>query len=173
MCSRVRNREDTTELRAANAASAFFLVLPTVTTSAFSSAAEVEAAFYEALARSDFEAMMALWAEDEEVVCVHPDGPRLVGLSTVREAWRSLFAGGARLKVRTSHSVVSTSMLLAVHNVVEHISVEGDDQLHPPMIATNVYVRGPRGWRMLMHHASPAPEVAPTTNAVGNSRMVH
>lgn len=173
MYSPARSREGTTERRAANAAPGFFFILPSVTKSAFSTAAEVEAAFYEALARSDFEAMMALWAEDEEVVCVHPDGPRLVGLSTVREAWRNLFASGARLKVRTSHSVVSTSMLLAVHNVVEHISVEGDDQLHPPMIATNVYVRGPRGWRMLMHHASPAPEVAPTSSAAGSSRMVH
>lgn len=144
-----------------------------MTKPAFSSAAEVEAAFYSALARSDLEAMMALWAEDEEVVCVHPDGPRLVGLNSVREAWRRLFASGARLAVRTSHSVVSTSMLLEVRNVVEHISVEGDDQLHPPMIATNVYMRGPRGWRMLMHHASPAPEVAPTTSVAGNSRLVH
>lgn len=173
MYSPARNREDTTERHAANAASSTFFYSLSVTNPAFSSAAEVEAAFYEALARSDFEAMMALWAEDEEVVCVHPDGPRLVGLNTVREAWRSLFASGARLNVRTSHSVVSTSMLLTVHNVVEHIAIEGDDQLHPPMIATNVYVRGARGWRMLMHHASPAPEVAPTSSAAGNSRMVH
>jgi hypothetical protein len=26
----------------------------------------------------------------------------------------------------------------------------------PPIIATNVYLRTPAGWRMIVHHASPA-----------------
>ena len=38
------------------------------------SAAEVEAAFYDALHRADLEALMALWADDEEIVCIHPGG---------------------------------------------------------------------------------------------------
>ncbi|HRP76000.1 MAG TPA: nuclear transport factor 2 family protein [Rhodocyclaceae bacterium] len=138
----------------------------------FSSAAEVEAAFYEALARSDLEAMMSVWAEDEEVVCIHPDGPRQVGLAAVRESWRQLFSGDLRLVVRTAHQVVSASMLLTVHSVIEHISVEGDDRLHPPTIATNTYVRGALGWRMVMHHASTTPEV---TDLSGQDphRVVH
>ncbi len=138
----------------------------------FSSAADAEAAFYEALARSDLEAMMSVWAEDEEVVCIHPDGPRQIGLAAVRESWRQMFAGGIRLVVRTSHQIVSSSMLLTVHNVVEHIAVEGDDRLHPPMIATNAYVRGPLGWRMVMHHASTTPEIADLSGQDSN-RVVH
>ena len=27
------------------------------------------------------------------------------------------------------------------------------------IVATNVYMRTERGWRMMVHHASPAPEV--------------
>lgn len=138
----------------------------------FSSAAEVEAAFYEALARSDLDAMMSVWAEDEDVVCIHPDGPRQVGLAAVRESWRQLFSGGIRLVVQTSHRVVSSSMLLTVHNVVEHITIEGDDRLHPPMIATNAYVRGALGWRMVMHHASTTPEVADLSGQDAH-RVVH
>ncbi len=138
----------------------------------FSSAAEVEAAFYEALARSDLDAMMAVWAEDEEVVCIHPEGPRQVGLAAVRESWRQLFAGGIRLVVRTSHQVVSSSMLLTVHNVVEHVAVEGDDRLHSPMIATNAYMRGPLGWRMVMHHGSTMPEI-PDLSGQDLRRVVH
>lgn len=125
----------------------------------FTSAADVETAFYEALARSDLDAMMILWSEDEEVVCIHPDSARSVGLAAVRESWRQLFAGGARLRVRTAQRVVSANMLLTVHNVVEHIAIEGDDRLHPPTIATNVYMRGALGWRLVMHHASATPEV--------------
>lgn len=139
----------------------------------FNSAAEVESAFYEALARSDLDTMMDLWSEDEEVVCVHPDGPRWVGLNAIRESWRRLFTGGARLIVRTSHQVISNSMLLTVHNVLEHVAIEGDDQLHPPMVATNAYVRGPTGWRMVLHHASPASEALAMGSTNGNPRMMH
>ena len=33
---------------------------------------EAESAFYAALARADLDGMMAVWSEDEEVVCMHP-----------------------------------------------------------------------------------------------------
>ena len=45
--------------------------------STFPTPQDAEAAFYEALERADLEAMMEVWAEDEEIVCVHPAGPRL------------------------------------------------------------------------------------------------
>ena len=32
---------------------------------------DVEAALYEALQRGDIEALMAVWADDDEIVCVH------------------------------------------------------------------------------------------------------
>jgi ketosteroid isomerase-like protein len=64
----------------------------------FASPQDVEAAFYEALERCDIDAMMAVWAEDEEVVCVHPGGPRLVGYTMVREAWQRVFANGRKLR---------------------------------------------------------------------------
>lgn len=138
----------------------------------FTTAAEAETAFYNALARSDLDAMMAVWSEDEEVVCVHPDSPRLVGLSAVRESWRQLFEGGAKLLVRHSQPVLCSNMLLTVHNVIEHIAIEGDDRLPPPIVATNVYTRGALGWRMVLHHASPTPEVMPMSGQDA-SRVVH
>ncbi len=50
-------------------------------------------------------------------------------------------------------------MMTAVHTVQQRVHVEGDDRLHPPIIATNVYTRGARGWRMVMHHTSASPDV--------------
>lgn len=138
----------------------------------FSSVAEAEAAFYDALARSDLDAMMTVWSEDDEVVCVHPDSPRLVGLAAIRESWKQMFAGGVRLQVQTTQRVVCQNMLLTIHNVIEHIAVEGDERTPPPMVATNVYTRGALGWRLVMHHASPAPESAHTP-AHGAPRTVH
>jgi ketosteroid isomerase-like protein len=123
----------------------------------FTSPQEAETAFYEALERSDLDAMMAVWSEDEEIVCVHPGGPRLTGYATVREAWRRIFEGGSRLKVQLLALSTVHGPFAAVHSVVEQIGVVGEKHLAAPVAATNVYVRGALGWRMIVHHASPVP----------------
>jgi hypothetical protein len=48
-------------------------------------------------------------------------------------------------------------MMLSVHSVYEYITVAGEPRPRSPVIATNVYLRTERGWRMVAHHASPAP----------------
>ena len=123
----------------------------------FPAAQDAENAFYEALERSDLEAMMQVWSEDEEIVCVHPAGQRLAGQEQVREAWRQMFAGGAGLRVHVTHRVAVSGMMVAVHSVHENITVPGEKRARPPVVATNVYLRTAAGWRMIVHHASPAP----------------
>lgn len=119
---------------------------------------DAERAFYDAFTRGDLDALMAVWAEDEETVCVHPGGSRFTGLASIRESWRQLFDTGMKFNVRTSHSVCNQSMLMAVHCVLQHITVEGEDTIAPPLITTNVYTRGPQGWQLLVHHTSPSPD---------------
>lgn len=123
----------------------------------FTSPQEVEAAFYEALERGDLDAMMAVWSEDEEIVCVQPGGMRLVGYALVRESWRRIFAGGARLKVQLLALATVHAPFYAVHSVIEQITVVSEKHLAAPVAATNVFVRGAQGWRMIVHHASAVP----------------
>lgn len=122
---------------------------------------DVEAAFYDALERADIDTMTSVWADDEEVICVHPGGPRLSGFAQVIAAWRRLFEGGPAMRVRLSNQVVMQGLIIAVHSVHEHITVAGEESLRAPIVATNVYLRGATGWHMVAHHASPmatAPE---------------
>ena len=123
----------------------------------FATPQDAEAAFYEALERADLEAMMAVWAEDEEIVCVHPTGPRLAGLAEVRSSWERIFDGGAGTRVQITHKVETSGIMLAVHSVHENFSVPGGERPPAPIVATNVYLRSAAGWRMIVHHASPAP----------------
>jgi ketosteroid isomerase-like protein len=123
----------------------------------FATPQDAEAAFYEALERADLEAMMAVWAEDEEIVCVHPTGPRLAGLAEVRASWARVFAGGAGTRVQITHRVELAGVMLAVHSVHENFAASGGRRPPAPVVATNVYLRGAAGWRMIVHHASPAP----------------
>jgi uncharacterized protein (TIGR02246 family) len=125
--------------------------------STFPTPQDAEAAFYEALETADLEAMMEVWAEDEEVVCVHPGGPRLAGFEQVRASWAQILGSGQRLKVHISNQVVLSSMMLAIHSVHENILVQGESRARAPVAATNVYLRTGKGWRMIVHHGSPAP----------------
>lgn len=119
------------------------------------SADDTEAAFYEALQRGDIEALMACWSDDDEVFCVHPGGPRLVGTAAIRAAFEQMFSNGAihatPARVRKVESLAS-----AVHNVLERIEVmTPEGARHAYVLATNVYHKAAQGWRMVAHHASP------------------
>lgn len=124
------------------------------------SAEAVEEAFYDAMRRGDLQAMMALWSDDDEVICIHPGGPRLVGLDAVRASWDSILSSGA-VAISVAQTKTIAGAVLCVHNVIERITVQAQRGLQTiQCVATNVYVKGPRGWRMLLHHAAQAEEGA-------------
>jgi ketosteroid isomerase-like protein len=145
----------------------------------YPTAQDAENAFYEALERGDLDAMMAVWAEDEEIVCVHPGGERLTGQDQVRASWAKILADGSRVRVHISHQVAISGMMIAVHSVQENFSVEGErgrqgTDLRPaPVVATNVYLRTGAGWRMIVHHASPAPGKAEPPRREGSPKILH
>ena len=94
--------------------------------SLFTTPQDAEAAFYEALEKADLDAMMAVWADDDDIVCVHPGGMRLAGVEQVRESWRQIFAGGQTLRFRLRQLRTIAGMTLAVHSVYEQIAVAGE-----------------------------------------------
>ena len=119
------------------------------------SADEIEAAFYEALQQGDIEKLMACWADEDEVVCVHPGGPRVVGALAIRAAFDAMFSNGSIRAVPQQVRKVE-SLTSVVHNVLERIEVlTQGGPAHAYVLATNVYHRTAQGWRMVVHHASP------------------
>src|SRR5699024_7994906 len=106
----------------------------------------VEEAFYDAMQRGDLEAMMALWADDEDVLCVHPGSDRFVGLAAVRASWARIFRHG-HVEIRRSDVRTHTGAVLAIHNVVEQTLSVDPGSAAPggvqvvECIATNVYVK--------------------------------
>jgi uncharacterized protein (TIGR02246 family) len=144
-----------------------------VTNRIFPTAQDAENAFYEALERADLEGMMAVWAEDEEVICVHPTGPRLSGQDQVREGWAKIFAGGAGPRVHITQQVAITGMMIAVHSVHENFTVAGEARSQGAVVATNVYLRTAAGWRMIVHHASPAPAQTGATVREAPPKFLH
>ena len=126
----------------------------------FATPEEAEGAFYEALEQADPLRLMQVWADDEDIVCIHPGGVRAHGHHAVRESWREILAHGP-LVIRPTRTIVLPSIATVVHVVLEQISV---DTAEGPRVtgcyATNVYHKGRAGWHMVLHHASPAPAQA-------------
>ena len=119
------------------------------------SADDVEAAFYEALQTGDIEKLMACWADEDEIVCVHPGGPRVVGVGAIRAAFDAMFANGS-IQATPQRTRKITALASVVHNVLERIQILTEDGPREAyVIATNVYQKTPQGWRMVAHHASP------------------
>ncbi len=132
---------------------------------------DAETQFYEAVRDGDLDRLMAVWADDDDVVCVHPGGARMVGPQAVRAAFEAIFANGS-IAVHPEHVKRIHAMGSAVHSVLERIdvvTVEGPRTGW--IVATNVYVKTGEGWRMVAHHASPGapdeiPEIADTPSVL-------
>lgn len=123
----------------------------------FATAEAAEQAFYDALEKADLSMLMQVWAEDEEIICVHPGGLRLIGHHAVKESWQDILSNGG-LHIRHSRCFSLNSMMSATHSLIETISVQGPEgQEQALCFATNVYHKSPTGWRLVMHHASAAP----------------
>lgn len=129
---------------------------PARTAALMATAEDVEAEFYEAMQLGDLDRMMAVWADDDEIACVHPGGPRLLGPQAVRAGFEGLFQnGGVQIGAHQVRRLQLGSA--ALHHVLERVRIGSDDLAEPwgYVLVTNVYVQTPRGWRMVLHHASP------------------
>ena len=116
---------------------------------------DVEALFYEALQHGDIERLMAAWSDDDEVACVHPGGPRIIGHGAVRASFDAIFANGP-IPVRPQQVRRVENAGCSVHHVLERVDIASAEGTQTAwVLATNVFLKTPLGWRLVLHHASP------------------
>lgn len=116
---------------------------------------DVETQFYESLRQADIERLMSVWSDDDEIVCVHPGGPRVVGHGAIRASFEAIFANGA-IPVRHESLKRVESDSCAMHCLLERVDLMTAEGAQTAwVIATNVYLKTAQGWRMVAHHASP------------------
>lgn len=133
---------------------------------------DTELAFYEAMQQADLERLMACWADEDEIVCVHPGGPRLVGHAAIRSAFETLFNNGS-VKVHPERVRRIDAGNCSVHSVIERVEVLSDDGVVQAWVmATNVYAKSAHGWRLVAHHASPGGPNEPT-DALSAAPVLH
>ena len=119
---------------------------------------DIEAAFYDALQSANIDKLMACWADEDEIVCIHPGGPRVVGVAAIRATFEAMFANGS-IRAWPERVRKIDSMASCVHNLVERVEVATPEgPRNAWVIATNIYHKTAQGWRMVAHHASPGTE---------------
>jgi ketosteroid isomerase-like protein len=134
----------------------------------FATPGEAEEAFYAAFERADLGAMMAVWAHEDSIACVHPTGERLDGFEAVQNSWRKVLGAGTAMRFHISHAKYIQGPALAVHMVHENILVDGGSETPSVVLATNIYQLTKEGWRMILHHASLQPTTSrPTPSTPG------
>ncbi len=120
-----------------------------------SSPEDTEAQFYEALQQADIDRLMSVWADDDEIACIHPGGPRVIGAAAIRSSFEAIFANGS-IPVVPEQVHRLQALGSAVHHLAERISIQTSEGPRTAwVLATNVYLKTAQGWRLVLHHASP------------------
>lgn len=136
-----------------------------ITNRMFETSQETEAAFYDAIARADLDAVMGLWADEEDIICVHPGARRLIGHAAIRASWESIFEQGG-VQIRPVQLHVTQNLMTSVHSIIEEVKRAVTPQSDIHILATNVYTKTAAGWRLVAHHSSIVPGEAPSVKAI-------
>ena len=116
------------------------------------------AAFYRALEGLDLEAMERLWLHDGWVRCIHPGRDAIVGWPAVRASFEKLFSNEGWVRVTPTAIDVMVVGEIGVVACVENLTAKSDDDVGVQAAqATNIFRNTGAGWRLMHHHASPAP----------------
>ena len=105
------------------------------------------AAYYRAFAAADFAAMSRIWADDN-VSCIHPGWPVLIGRQAILESYREILRNPNQERIEPRNETVMVAGGEARVFCVEFVGGAA-------LAATNLFRRIEGAWRMSHHQASP------------------
>lgn len=111
--------------------------------------------FYRAFESLDIHKMESVWATDVPVKCVHPGWELRSGWPEVRDSWVLVFnhTTGIRFEVTDLDIVVNGDLAWVTCTENVRMMNDGESQ-RSRILATNLFLRRPKGWLMVLHHAS-------------------
>ena len=105
------------------------------------------AAYYQAFTTADFAAMSRIWA-DNDVSCIHPGWPVLIGREAILESYREILRNPDQDRIDPRNETVIVAGDEARVICVEFVAGAA-------LAATNLFKRIDGAWRMTHHQASP------------------
>jgi ketosteroid isomerase-like protein len=104
--------------------------------------------FYRAFTTQDLGAMDAIWAQRAPVICAHPGWRALVGREAVMNSWYNILSNPGATDVSCHDDAAFLYGDVAI--VVCEEELGGGH-----FVATNIFVREDREWRMVHHQSNP------------------
>jgi ketosteroid isomerase-like protein len=97
--------------------------------------------------------------DEEAAICVHPGREAIFGYERIRESWVMIFSVTDSMTIASSNERITISGQVAWVSCTEIISMMTEEGLIAAAAqATNIFRLGDADdWRMIVHHASPAP----------------
>jgi hypothetical protein len=125
-------------------------------------------AFYVAFATGDFAGLSKLWADDDNISCIHPGWPVIVGRAAVIGSWRDILQSPSRPQI-TCHEPYAIVAGSSGHVVCIEL-VEA-----APLAASNHFRLVDGVWRLVHHQSSPiaASMVEASSEQHGPAGRVH
>ena len=122
-------------------------------------------AYYDAFAAGDLTAMSRLWAENE-VSCIHPGWPVLLGRSAILDSYRNILSNPKREHIEHRNATVIVS-----GNEGRVFCVELIEGGAFALAATNWFRHVDGTWRIIHHQASPIATMAEDTAPKPSRRL--
>jgi ketosteroid isomerase-like protein len=104
-------------------------------------------AYYRAFATADYAAMSRIWADDN-VSCIHPGWPALIGRQAILDSYRQIFSKPNQERIEPRNETVLASGDEARVLCVEFVGGSA-------LAVTNLFRRVDGAWRMTHHQAGP------------------
>jgi hypothetical protein len=123
------------------------------------------ASYYRAFIEGDMDSMSALWGE-EDVTCIHPGWPALIGREVVLASYRDILRNPMQEPIvrRNERALIS-----GADGRVLCVEVVGGAAL----VATNWFRLVDGAWRLVHHQASPLAAVAAEPPPPERPRSLH
>jgi ketosteroid isomerase-like protein len=112
------------------------------------------AAFYAAFAAGDISEVSRLWADDDDISCIHPGWPAIVGREAVLGSWRDILQNPNRPQIACAEP---------------HAIIDGNNA----RVLCNHFRRIDGAWRLVHHQSSPIAQMVTPANDDIPSRRIH
>jgi ketosteroid isomerase-like protein len=117
--------------------------------------AKANESFYSAFESLNVQQMESVWAKDAGIQCGHPGWRILRGWKPVMESWQRIFENTPQIRFMLTDVSIEVHGELAWVTLYENLnsSLEGQN-VAAMILTTNIFRKGPDGWRMIHHHGS-------------------
>lgn len=130
---------------------------------------DAEDAFYDALEDGDLERLLTVWADSDDICCLLPMYPMIIGRDGVADVFTHLFSQGHGVALSIAHLHWIETDDLAIHQIEETIQDPPPGGPPPvPFYGTNIFRKFDTGWRMVIHQNAPTPAPPPPELVMGD-----